>query len=304
LQNPAGFFFPAGASCNRFPVQHLAVTAISIQTQSSIQAITFSGPGKSPAVFIRITKEKQMTELAIIGGSGFTRLEGLRIVRREVLHTPFGEPSAPLSHGRLNGMNVVFLPRHGAAHTIPPHKVNYRANLWALYHIGVTNVIGVAAVGGITEKMAPGKIVIPDQIIDYTYGRDHTFFENDLTSVTHIDFTYPYCAQLRERLISSAREAGVSIIDGATYGATQGPRLETASEITRMERDGCDLVGMTGMPETSLARELGICYASCSIVANWAAGKSDTPITMREIETHIAAGMGQVLCLFSKLVSS
>ncbi|OQX46117.1 MAG: 5'-methylthioadenosine phosphorylase, partial [Candidatus Sedimenticola endophacoides] len=197
-----------------------------------------------------------MTELAIIGGSGFTNLEELEIVRREVIHTPFGEPSAPLTHGIFNGLNVVFLPRHGTAHTIPPHKVNYRANMWALRHIGIERIIGVAAVGSIRGDMVPGAIVIPDQIIDYTYGRHNTFFENDLTHVTHIDFTNPYDEMLRLALYNAAETAGIEVIAGGTYGATQGPRLETSAEINRMERDGCDLVGMTGMPETALSREL------------------------------------------------
>jgi len=242
-----------------------------------------------------------MTELAIIGGSGFTNLQELEIVRKEVVHTPFGEPSAPLTHGIFNGLNVVFLPRHGTAHTIPPHKVNYRANLWALKHIGVERIVGVAAVGGIRSDMAPGCIVIPDQIIDYTYGRHHTFFENDLTHVTHIDFTEPYDALLREALLKAAEMVGVKVIKNGTYGATQGPRLETAQEINRMEKDGCDLVGMTGMPETALARELGMAYACCAVVVNWGAGRSEGPITMEEIDFHLNSGMKNVRKLLSTL---
>ncbi|MES9869213.1 MAG: S-methyl-5'-thioinosine phosphorylase [Sedimenticola sp.] len=240
-----------------------------------------------------------MSALAIIGGSGFTKLEELKIVRREVIHTPFGEPSSPLIHGVFNGLEVVFLPRHGSAHTIPPHKVNYRANLWALKHIGIKRIIGVAAVGGIRKDMEPGCIVIPDQIIDYTYGRKHTFFETDLSHVTHIDFTEPYCQELRSALIESSASAGIELITDGTYGATQGPRLETAKEIDRMEGDGCDLVGMTGMPEAALAKELDICYACCAVVANWAAGRSDGPITMEEIEKHLLGGMEKARILLS-----
>ena len=243
-----------------------------------------------------------MAELAIIGGSGFTKLESLSVTRREVVQTPYGEPSAPLIHGVFGGLDVVFLPRHGSAHTIPPHRVNYRANLWALQHIGVNRAVGVAAVGGITKAMAPGKIVIPDQIIDYTYGREHTFFEHDLEHVTHIDFTYPYDETLRQQLIQSGKIGGLELIGKGTYGVTQGPRLESTMEINRLERDGCDLVGMTGMPETALARELEIDYACCAVVANWAAGKGEGPITMKEIETNIGQGMGQVVKLFSNLV--
>jgi 5'-deoxy-5'-methylthioadenosine phosphorylase len=244
-----------------------------------------------------------MIELAIIGGSGFTSLEGLQIVRREVVHTPFGEPSAPLTHGLFHGRRVVFLPRHGAAHTIPPHRVNYRANIWALHRVGVDNIVGVAAVGGIQELMGPGAIVVPDQIIDYTYGRDHTFFEKDLSHVTHIDFTRPYCDSLRDRLITAADGVSIEVIPRATYGATQGPRLETAMEIQRMRRDGCDLVGMTGMPEASLAKELEICYSCCAVVANWAAGLGDGPITMQQIEDNLTVGMQRVRRLLSKMTA-
>ncbi len=244
-------------------------------------------------------------ELAIIGGSGLTSMESLAITRREVVHTPFGEPSAPLTYGMLDGKEVVFLPRHGAGHTIPPHRINYRANLWALKHIGVKQVIGVAAVGGIRGDMAPGSISIPNQLVDYTWGRGHTFFENDLTHVTHIDFTEPYCQDLRSELVAASHTAGIEVIPNGTYGATQGPRLETAMEITRMERDGCDLVGMTGMPETALARELGLCYACCAVIANWAAGKGEGGIiSMDEIETNLNGGMEKVRTLLLHLVRS
>ena len=242
-----------------------------------------------------------MAALAIIGGSGFTKLEELKVVRREVVHTPFGEPSAPLTHGLLDGREVIFLPRHGQAHNIPPHMVNYRANLWALHHVGVNQVIGVAAVGSLNKEMKPGCITVPDQIIDYTYGRDHTFFETDLQKVVHIDFTEPYSETLRQALINAAKANKECAIEGGTYGATQGPRLETAMEINRMERDGCDLVGMTGMPEASLARELEMDYACCAVVANWAAGKGDGPITMKEIEASLASGMKRVHRLLTKL---
>lgn len=244
-----------------------------------------------------------MTELAIIGGSGFTSIKELRIIKREIIRTPFGEPSAPLTHGLLNDHKLVFLPRHGAAHTIPPHKVNYRANLWALKSIGIQQIVAVAAVGGIREDMEPGRLAIPDQIIDYTYGRANTFFEDDLTHVTHIDFTEPYCESLRQSLLKAAKSINIDIIPNGTYGATQGPRLETAQEINRLERDGCDLVGMTGMPETALARELGLCYACCAVVANWGAGRNHGPILMSEIDQNLSIGMEHVKVLLSTLPS-
>ena len=243
-----------------------------------------------------------MTTLALIGGTGLTSLETLTIIRREMVQTPYGEPSGPLTHGELFGTRVVFLPRHGRAHTIPPHRVNYRANLWALQHIGVRHVIAVAAVGGIRDDMAPGVLAIPDQVIDYTYGRAHTFFDGDDRPVTHVDFTEPYCGTLRQALISAGMRAGVDPRAGGVYGATQGPRLETAAEIERLARDGCDLVGMTGMPEAVLARELGLCYAACAVVANRAAGRVPGVISMDDIETNLKAGMEQVRALLHEVV--
>ena len=245
-----------------------------------------------------------MSKLAIIGGSGLTRMSTLKVLRREVVHTPYGEPSAPLIHGAFGDREVVFLPRHGSGHTIPPHKINYRANIWALHHIGVKQVIGVTAVGGIRSDMGPLTLVLPDQIIDYTYGRYHTFFETDLTRVTHIDFTYPYCQELREGLRQAAGELGEKIIPEGAYGATQGPRLETAKEIERLERDGCDLVGMTGMPEAALAREMGLCYANCSLVVNWAAGKGAGTISLEEIERNLHSGMENVRHLLAHFAAA
>ena len=246
-----------------------------------------------------------MTELAIIGGTGLTRLANLEITHREVVHTPFGEPSGPVTHGNLFGHRVAFIPRHGARHNIPPHRVNYRANLWALDHLGIKNVLAVAAVGGITAQMQPCRIVIPDQIIDYTWSRPHTFFEDGLEHVTHIDFTEPYCPELRSRLIQAAQRAKLDAVMQGTYAATQGPRLETAAEIRKLERDGCDIVGMTGMPEAALARELGLCYACCAVVANWAAGKSaDKTISMAQIAANLEQGMEQVKRLLAALVAN
>ena len=243
-----------------------------------------------------------MAIIGIIGGSGLTRLESLVVERRELIDTPYGEPSAPMLFGRLDGLEVAFLPRHGGSHQIPPHMVNYRANIWAFQEVGVEQVIGMAAVGGISERMAPGVLCVPDQIIDYTYARKHTFYEEDLSSVIHVDFTEPYCAELRNRLIATAIKEGISIVDHGTYGAAQGPRLETAAEIRRMARDGCDIVGMTGMPEAALARELDLCYANFSLVVNWSAGLGDGgPITMKEIERYLDEGMSRAVQVVSSL---
>ena len=240
---------------------------------------------------------------AIIGGSGLTRLQGLEISRLETLQTPYGEPSAALAIGSLHGKEVVFLARHGDRHTIPPHRVNYRANLWALKHLGISRVISVCAVGGIKRDAGPGVIMIPDQVIDYTWSRAHTLFEEDLDAVTHIDFTEPYCEELRQVLLAAAGRAGIAVLANGTYGATQGPRLETAAEIDRMERDGCDIVGMTGMPEASLARELDLCYATCAVSANAAAGRGSGPITMADIESTLQDGMQRVLRILAQVVS-
>ncbi len=235
-----------------------------------------------------------MTQLAIIGGTGLASPERLQVHAQENIRTPYGEPSGPITRGTLFGQEVLFLPRHGYGHHLPPHRVNYRANIWALHELGAREVIAVAAVGGITAAMGPGVLAVPDQIIDYTWGRTSTFFVDDLDHVTHIDFTEPYCETLRQRLLQAAARAGVEMVDGGTYGATQGPRLESRAEIQRMQRDGCDLVGMTGMPEAALAREQSLCYASCAVVANWAAGKAEGEITMTEIETHLKAGMADL----------
>ncbi|QKT02376.1 S-methyl-5'-thioinosine phosphorylase [Ectothiorhodospiraceae bacterium 2226] len=241
-------------------------------------------------------------ELAIIGGTGLTSINALEITRREMIHTPYGEPSGPVTHGTLCGRNVVFLARHGYGHTIPPHKINYRANIWALKETGVGNVLAVNAVGGIRADMVPGTLVFPDQIIDYTWSRVQTYFDEGLTSVTHIDFTQPYCEALRRQLVAAAQAAELAVVEGGTYGATQGPRLETAAEIVRLERNGCDMVGMTGMPEAALARELNLCYASCAVVANWAAGKGEGEITMEEIDRYLKRGMEEVRSLLGALI--
>lgn len=229
--------------------------------------------------------------LAIIGGTGLTSMHGLRITAEERVDTPYGQPSAPLVYGRLNESDVVFLTRHGPAHTIPPHRINYRANIWALKACGVQKVIAVAAVGAIRSELDSGCLVIPDQLIDYTYGRDQTFFSENLTEVIHVDFGDPYCPELREILIRAADEAGQNVCGSATYAAAQGPRLETVAEIDRMEKDGCDVVGMTGMPEAVLARELSLCYAACAVVANPAAGRGRGPIEMKEIKANVHQGL-------------
>lgn len=213
---------------------------------------------------------------AIIGGSGLAKLADLKLERREVVRTPYGDPSCALSFGTIEGEGVVFLARHGYGHTIAPHQINYRANLWALHQVGATGVVAVATVGGIRDDLGPGTLAIPDQVVDYTYGRAGTFFEGPDNPVTHIDFTQPFSEPLRLRLQRAARGVDESPAWGGTYGCTQGPRLETAAEIRRLAGDGCDLVGMTVMPEAALARELSLPYAVLAVVANHAAGRGSS----------------------------
>ena len=242
--------------------------------------------------------------LAIIGGSGLTQLANLEVTHREVMRTPYGDPSGAVTFGQLGGQPVAFLARHGYGHTIPPHEVNYRANLWALHKIGASGVVSVASVGSIRADLKPGDIVIPHQLIDYTWGRKSTYHEGCGVAVRHVDFTDPYDPALRQKLIEAAARAGVAVSDAAVYAVTQGPRLETAAEINRLERDGADLVGMTAMPEAALARELGVPYAAINLVANYAAGRADSRhgICFETIDSVLQASMGDVRCIIEKLI--
>ena len=242
--------------------------------------------------------------LAVIGGSGLTQLANLDVSHREVLRTPYGEPSGAVTFGQICGRPVAFLARHGYGHTIPPHEVNYRANIWALAQRGALAIISVASVGSIRADLKPGDIVIPHQIIDYTWGRKSTYHEGPDCTLTHIDFTEPYDRALREQLIGAAAAAAIAVGQGAVYAATQGPRLETAAEINRYERDGVDVVGMTGMPEAALAREMGVPYAAISVVANYAAGRADSAqgISFEAIQGVLVESMGRVRTIIEKLV--
>ena len=214
--------------------------------------------------------------LAIIGGSGLGNIEGLEIIRREIVRTPYGQPSEPLIFGNLGGKEVIFLARHGANHTLAPHNINYRANIWALQSVGVKSIISIASVGSIENSIKVGDFVIPHQIIDYTYGRNNTFFDGLENPVKHIDFTYPYDMSLREIIIQSVQKLKYNFVSEGVYAATQGPRLETAAEIDRYEKDGATIVGMTAMPEAALARELNLSYVAICPVANHAAGRGES----------------------------
>jgi 5'-methylthioadenosine phosphorylase len=244
--------------------------------------------------------------LAIIGGSGMPALAGMAELRHVAARTAYGEPSAALAFGKINGRDIVFLARHGEAHAIAPHEINYRANIWALKEAGVRGIVSVATVGGIRRELGPGALVVPSQIIDYTWGRASTFFEGTEAKVTHIDFTEPYAAAMRARILAAAKSCGEAIADGGVYATTQGPRLETAAEITRLERDGADLVGMTGMPEAALAREAGIEYAAIAVVANHAAGRGDSvhAISMAAMESVLMQAMVRVRRILEQLAAA
>ena len=236
-------------------------------------------------------------ELAIIGGTGVYALGELADVETHQPLTPYGAPSGPVRVGTMAGKRVAFLARHGEGHSLPPHKINYRANLAALKALGASRVLALNTVGGISGRFGPRVLACPDQLIDYTWGRVSTLCEESGSEVLHVDFGDPYTPGLRQKILAAAALAGIVLVDGGCYGATQGPRLETKAEIARMRRDGCDLVGMTGMPEAGLARELGLDYACLAIVANWAAGAGpdvDEVITLRDVLDNVAAAMAGV----------
>jgi len=257
-------------------------------------------------------------QLALIGGTGLTSLNEFKLIKKHSIETPFGKPSANILEGRFSskgneeGTKFFFLARHGDPHTIPPHKINYRANIWALNHLEVDKIISVNAVGGIHPRLDAGSLCIPDQLIDYTYSRESTFFDGDCSSLNdkkasmpvHIDFTEPFSASLRDRVIKVGQFSNLDILQKACYACVEGPRLETAAEINRLEKDGCDVVGMTGMPEAALARELNIDYASICLVVNKAAGRSDGPITMSQIEKTMETGIEKVIFILKNLINN
>jgi 5'-methylthioinosine phosphorylase len=250
-------------------------------------------------------------DLALIGGTGLYGFPGLERIERRDVATPFGAPSGPVVLGEFRGKRLAFLARHGEQHTLAPHRINYRANVRALHDLGARRIVGVNAVGGIRADMGPRTLVVPEQIIDYTHGRLSSFCDVDGAKVEHIDFTAPYSAILRAALTVAAARAEIDVVAGGCYAATQGPRLETAAEIARLRRDGCDLVGMTGMPEAVLARELGIDYACLALVANWAAGCGPAgaagpiePISLPEIFANLEAATSQVPAIIARMLTA
>lgn len=241
-----------------------------------------------------------MSRIAVIGGTGMNQWPGLDILERLSLDTPYGVPSAPLLRGRVYGIEAIFLARHGEGHKVPPHAINYRANAWALREAGVQQIIAIAAVGAIADWFAPGTLAVPDDVIDYTYGREHTYADGQPGStLAHAEFGEPYAAALRRALLAGAAAAGVAAHDGGVLGVTQGPRLESPAEIRRMRRDGCDMVGMTGMPEAALAAELGLAYACLAVSVNWGAGIGSGGIH-DEIHRSIETGMAGVRAVLAQ----
>ncbi len=251
----------------------------------------------------------QSIDLAVIGGTGLYQLAALEAAERVTVATRWGEPSGSVVVGRIGPARVAFLARHGEGHSIAPHRVNYRANLWALRELGARRVVGVNAVGGITPRMGPRVMLVPDQAIDYTHGRHASYCDAEGEAVVHIDLSEPYTGSLRAALLAAAAAESIAVLDGGVHGVTQGPRLETTAEIVRMARDGCDVVGMTSLPEAALARELGLEYACLAMVANWAAGCNEhgvgqhlAPISMDEIQDHLRAVTAQVPRLVRRLL--
>ncbi|WP_242103399.1 S-methyl-5'-thioinosine phosphorylase [Lysobacter sp. M2-1] len=245
-------------------------------------------------------------DLTLIGGTGIYALAELQDAEAHQPVTKYGPPSGPIRIGTLAGKRVAFLARHGEGHSLPPHRINYRANLAALHALGATRVLALNTVGGITERFGPRVLACPEQLIDYTWGRISTYCEEEGSEVLHVDFGDPYAPMLRRTILAAAKRADVALVDGGCYGATQGPRLESKAEIARLRRDGCDLVGMTGMPEAGLARELGLEYACLAIVANWAAGAGPDPdevITLQDVLDNVAAASAGLPALLREILA-
>jgi 5'-methylthioinosine phosphorylase len=242
-----------------------------------------------------------MNRFAIIGGTGAAGLIPEESDQRQV-ETPYGDPSGPILSWESGSTQVLFIARHGSDGDIPPHRVNYRANVWALYESQPDFVLAINAVGGIRPWARPGQLVVPDQLIDYTWGREHTFADGTGGSLRHVEFSSPFSAKLRARLIAAANDQQLEFSSSGTYAVTQGPRLETAAEIDRLERDGCHIVGMTAMPEAALCSELEMQYAVCAVVVNWAAGRGDSGKGIHhEIHHFVDEGMSRIRLLIDAL---
>lgn len=242
-----------------------------------------------------MTKTATVT-LALVGGTGLTELD--EMVKSISVDTPYGEPSAAICEVQSSPVRLLFLPRHGHPHRFPPHCVNYRANMWALREVGADHVLAVSAVGGVCKPYGPATLAVPDQLIDYTWGRKHTFCDSAKVALEHVDFTRPYEGPLRETLLKAARDASIEVVDGGCIGVFQGPRLESSAEVEKARRDGCHMAGMTALPEAGLARELGLDYAGLAVVSNWGAGVTGEALS----EDHIAATLKEPMMRVRTLV--
>lgn len=244
--------------------------------------------------------------IGVIGGSGLYEMEGVVLKDVKKITTPYGEPSDFYRLCEYSGRDIIFLPRHGSRHSIPPHRINYRANIWGFRELGTERIVSISAAGGISPEMKPGTIVVPDQIIDMTDGRNATFYEGE-EGVVHIDFTEPYCPELRDVLFRAGRRISMRLKKSGTYVCANGPRLETRAEIAFYSRIGADIVGMTTMPEASLAREAELCYAGLSIVTNYAAGIAGRKLTATEVIEKMQKTAGKLKRLLQaafQLISS
>jgi len=244
---------------------------------------------------------KDVKTLALIGGTGLTELD--RNSTYVSIKTPYGKPSAEIQVIATEPVRLLFLPRHGSPHRFPPHRVNYRANMWALREAGAMQVLAVTAVGGIGDRYSPGALVAPDQLIDYTWGREHSYSDSAQVELVHVDFTWPYAGPLRSALLAAASNGGVALVDGGCIGVFQGPRLESAAEVERARRDGCHMMGMTSLPEAGLARELGLDYAGLAVVSNFAAGITGAPLSEEDIAATLREPMQQVRKVLQMLVN-
>ena len=240
--------------------------------------------------------------LALVGGTGLTQLDGN--VKSISVDTPYGEPSAPIREVQSGPVRLLFLPRHGNPHRFPPHCVNYRANMWALREVGANHVLAVSAGGGVCEPYGPATLVVPDQFIDYTWGRNHTYCDSEHVALEHVDFTRPYEGPLRRLLLKAAQDASIDVVDGGCIGVFQGPRLESSAEVEKARRDGCHMAGMTSLPEAGLARELGLDYAGLAVISNWGAGVTPEPLSEDDSAETLQEPMLRVSALVLALLNA
>jgi len=238
--------------------------------------------------------------LALVGGTGLTELD--ETVKSISVETPYGAPSAPISEIESGPVRLLFLPRHGNPHRFPPHCVNYQANIWALKEVGADHVLAVSAVGGVCEPYGPATIAAPDQLIDYTWGRQHTFCDSEHVELEHVDFTRPYDGPLRRSLLVAGKQASIDVVNGGCIGVFQGPRLESSAEVEKARRDGCHMAGMTSLPEAGLAREIGLDYAGLAVVANWGAGVTGELLSEDDIAETLKEPMTGVRILLKALL--